>query len=47
MSNAEICEELDLKLPTVKGHIYNLFKKLEVKNRGQAVVRAKELGLLE
>lgn len=47
MSNAEICEELDLKIPTVKGHIYNLFKKLEVKNRGQAVVKGKELGLLD
>lgn len=47
MSNAEICEELGLKLPTVKGHIYNLYKKLEVNSRGQAMVKGKELGLLE
>lgn len=47
MSNAEICEELSLKLPTVKGHIYNLYKKLEVNSRGQAIVKGKELGLLD
>lgn len=47
MSNAEICQELGLKLPTVKGHIYNLYKKLGVNSRGQAVVKGKELGVLE
>ena len=47
MSNAEICEELGLKLPTVKGHVYSLFKKLGVNSRVQAVVRGKELGMLE
>ena len=47
MSNAQICEELNLKLPTVKGHVYSLFKKLGVNSRMQAVVKGKELGLLE
>ena len=47
MSNGEICKSLDIKLPTVKGHIYNLYKKLGVKNRGQAVLRGKELGIIE
>lgn len=47
MSNAEICEELGLKLPTVKGHIYSLFKKLGVNSRMQAVIKGKELGILE
>ena len=47
MSNAQICEELNLKLPTVKGHVYSLFKKLGVNSRVQAVVKGKELGILE
>lgn len=47
MSNAEICEELGVKLPTVKGHIYNIYKKLGVKNRGQALIKGKERGILE
>ena len=46
-SNARICEELGLKLPTVKGHIYSLFKKLGVNSRVQAVIKGKELGILE
>lgn len=47
MSNAQICEKLEVKLPTVKGHIYSLYKKLGVNSRMQAVMRGKELGLLE
>lgn len=47
LSNLEICTELGVKLPTVKGHIYNLYKKLGVNSRGQAVVKGKELGVLE
>jgi DNA-binding CsgD family transcriptional regulator len=46
LSNAEICEELNLKLSTVKGHIYSVYKKLGVKSRMQAVLRSKEMGLL-
>ena len=47
LTNAEICEELNLKLPTVKSHIYNLYKKLGVDNRVQAVLKGKENGILE
>lgn len=47
LTNAEICEELGLKLPTVKGHLYNLYKKLGVNSRGQAVIKGNELGILE
>lgn len=47
LSNAQICEELQLKLPTVKGHVYSLYKKLGVNSRMQAVVKGKELGILE
>ena len=27
LTNAQICQEMKLKLPTVKGHIYNIYKK--------------------
>ena len=33
MSNKEIAETLFLSESTVKTHIYNIFRKLEVKNR--------------
>lgn len=45
-SNAEICKDLNLKLPTVKSHIYSLYKKLNVSNRVQAVLKGKEYGIL-
>jgi DNA-binding NarL/FixJ family response regulator len=42
-SNAEIAEKLFLSLSTVKTHVSNLFVKMEVKNRIQAVEKAKRL----
>jgi len=45
-SNQEISAELYLALNTVKRHAYNIFTKLEVKNRTQAVSKARELGLI-
>lgn len=47
LTNQEICEKLGVKMPTVKGHIYNLYKKLGVNSRGQAIVKGKEMGILE
>ena len=47
LSNAEICEEMNLKLPTVKSHIYSIYKKLGVNSRVQAVIKAKKMGVLE
>ncbi|MGN1191877.1 MAG: LuxR C-terminal-related transcriptional regulator [Dorea sp.] len=47
LTNAEICQELNLKLPTVKSHIYNLYKKLGVNSRVQAILRGKEQGILD
>ncbi|NJO00897.1 MAG: DNA-binding response regulator, partial [Bacteroidia bacterium] len=45
-SNQEIADQLFISLPTVKTHSSNLFSKLDVKRRTQAVQRAKELNIL-
>lgn len=47
LSNKDIALRLGIAETTVKTHASNLFSKLEVKRRGQAVARAKELGLIE
>jgi LuxR family maltose regulon positive regulatory protein len=46
LSNREIAGRLYISLSTVKGHTANIFGKLGVKNRTQAVARARSLGLL-
>ena len=46
LSNREICNRLYLALSTVKGHNRNIFGKLHVQRRTEAVARARELGLL-
>jgi len=45
-SNQEIAEQLFLALNTVKRHAYNIYAKLEVNKRTQAVSKARELGIL-
>lgn len=42
-SNAEIAERLFLSLSTVKTHVSNLFSKMDVKSRTQAIEKAKRL----
>ena len=46
LSNQEICDTLFLALSTVKGYNQTIYAKLQVKRRTEAVVRAKELGLV-
>ena len=46
MSNRETAEELYVTVGTVKKHLNNIFGKLGVKSRTQAVARARELNLL-
>ncbi len=46
LTNREIGEQLFLALDTVKGHNRRIFAKLQVQRRTEAVVRARELGLL-
>ena len=45
-SNKEIAGELYLALNTVKRHAYNIYRKLEVRKRTEAVSKARKLGFL-
>ncbi len=45
-SNQEISDRLFLALSTVKGYNRNIFDKLQVKRRTEAIARARELGLI-
>ncbi len=46
LSNSEIAQRLFISLPTVKSHTRNIYGKLGVHNRKDAVVRARALGIL-
>jgi DNA-binding NarL/FixJ family response regulator len=43
--NGEIARELGLSVKTVRNHASNIFAKLQVAHRAQAIVRAREAGL--
>ncbi len=44
-SNSEIAQRLVLSQKTVRNHVSNIFSKLQVADRAQAIVRAREAGL--
>jgi DNA-binding NarL/FixJ family response regulator len=45
MSNAQIADELTLSPKTVSNHVSNIFTKLQVVDRAQAVLRAQQAGI--
>ena len=47
LSNQEIASRLFISITTVKKHISNIYAKLDVKTRTQAISRGKELGFFE
>ncbi len=46
LQNREIADKLVVSLNTVKTHINNIYSKLSITNRVQAVARARELGII-
>ena len=46
LQNKEIADKLFVSTETVKTHLQNVYQKLNAKNRRQAIVRAKDLGLI-
>ena len=45
LDNGEIARELGLSVKTVRNHASNIFAKLQVAHRAQAIVRAREAGM--
>ncbi len=45
LANQEVADRLFLSLGTVKAHSSNIYRKLDVRNRAQAIIRAGELEL--
>jgi DNA-binding NarL/FixJ family response regulator len=43
--NAEISSQLFLSLKTLQNHVSNIFRKLQVADRTQAAIHAREAGL--
>ncbi len=47
LSNNKISEQLFISLSTVKTHIRKIYLKLNVNNRKDAVIKAKEMNIFE
>jgi len=46
LSNAEIADRLVITVGTTKRHVLHIYGKLDVRSRAQAIVKARELGLV-
>ena len=46
-TNSEVARDLFISVGTVKSHTGNIYRKLEAKNRAEALARARELELLQ
>jgi predicted ATPase/DNA-binding CsgD family transcriptional regulator len=46
LTNPQIAEQLFIGLGTVKTHTLSIYRKLDVANRSQAIIRAQQLGLI-
>ena len=46
LSNQEIADRLAITEGTTKGHLHRIFRKLKVRNRMAAVIKARKLGFL-
>jgi LuxR family transcriptional regulator, maltose regulon positive regulatory protein len=45
-TNTELAEQCYVSVNTIKTHMAHIYRKLEVANRNEAIIRARELGLL-
>lgn len=46
LTNQEIADQLFVSNNTIKTHTSRIFEKLEVKNRTQAILKAKQIGIM-
>ena len=44
LSNKQIARRLSIRLSTVKNHVHSIMKKLDVRERGEAVIRLRAGG---